>query len=174
MRLAKERNAVRIDTKAPSVSASIQEESPAAKEDVVLVPGQKRDPENDSKSFDFNNFLVIVPAKPIAISNLQKAWGRVSDAAKRTAQRRKSIQPPRISPLVSIKYKHDGKPSGKPSDWNTSAIRRVPFRGVQPRSSVIPAGMHRPILKRQQDLAQLLQGDKSFEACKLPVSRRAA
>lgn len=175
MRRAKERNAVRIETKAPLASASVQDESPTAKQDVVLVPAQKNTPENAPKSRDFNNFLVIVPDKPIVVSNLQKAWCRVSDAAKRMTRRGKSIRPPRISQLVSVTYKHNGKASGKPSDWNTSAIRRVPFKGVQPRAAAIPTGRQQPILKRKDGLLrQPLVGHKSLQISGMPVSKRAA
>jgi hypothetical protein len=152
MRLKKSRNAVRIASEPLPSAPSTPEAFPDESQRLVLVPAQEMTPENAPKSCDFNNFLVIVPAKPSAISNLQKAWCRVADAAKRTTRRTKSKRLCRISPSVSIKYKQNGRPSGKPSDWNTSAIRRVPFRGVQPRSVGTPIGSTTAIPKRQLGL----------------------
>jgi hypothetical protein len=174
MRRTKSRTAVRIASEPPRPAPPAQEGSQAPIQEVVLVPAQKTEPENAPNSFDFNNFLVIVPPKPIAISNLQKAWCRVADAVKLGIQHKKSGSKCRISPLVSIRCGQSGKPSGKPSDWNTTAIRRVPFRGVQPRSSGSPAGGCRPILERQPGLVRLPVRDKSLQTCKLPVPRRAA
>lgn len=83
-------------------------------------------PIEKANSFVFNKFLVIVLSNPNVISDLQKAWGRVSPSTTTSIPTPKAVRYRKISPIISIKYKRLAKASGAPSEWNTAAIRRVP------------------------------------------------
>lgn len=131
------RRAVMADN-LPRLVLSAEQEAAPREAGVNLVASQGELGDFAAKLPEISNLIVMTPDNACNKSTLQKVWGKV---AERTLGKLLQFRPQRrsrISPSVSIYYKRSKKAAGQLSDWNTSAIRRVPYGGVQARGTPKP------------------------------------